>query len=175
MYGIGAIGICAGVMALLLGIFLEDASYNTDAVSTCSIVFVLTFVAIFQCGPGPIPWGMASELFDDTNRSRATAIGCMFNWGANTAVAFGFPLLEKSMGGHVFWIFCGFNIIFFFLIMIFVPETKGKTLRQIQAFFVPSVLDEPDNFAAVVPEYNEAFKEEENKYKGDLKSEECDF
>jgi hypothetical protein len=43
MYGIGAIGICAGVMALLLGIFLEDdtGKYNTDAVSTCSIVFVL--------------------------------------------------------------------------------------------------------------------------------------
>jgi len=41
MYGIGAIGLCAGVMALLLGIFLVDDSYNTDAVSTCSIVFVL--------------------------------------------------------------------------------------------------------------------------------------
>jgi len=175
MYGIGAIGICAGVMALLLGIFLVDDKYNTDAVSTCSIVFVMTFVAIFQCGPGPIPWGMAAELFDDTNRSRATAIGCMFNWGANTAVAFGFPLLEASMGGHVFWIFCGFNIIFFFLLMIFVPETKGKTLREIQAFFVPSVLDEPDNFAAVVPEYNVAFKEEEDKNKSDLQSEECDF
>ena len=75
--------------------------------------------------------------------------------------------------------------------MIFVPETKGKTLREIQAFFVPSVLDEPDTVAAVVPvhneafkdeenaavvpEYNEAFKDEENKYKSDLKSEECGF
>ena len=79
------------------------------------------------------------------------------------------------MGGHVFWIFCGFNIIFFFLLMIFVPETKGKTLREIQAFFVPSVLNEPEPFATVVPEYNEAFKEEENKFTSDLKSEECDF
>ena len=59
--------------------------------------------------------------------------------------------------------------------MIFVPETKGKTLREIQAFFVPSVLNEPEPFATVVPEYNEAFKEEENKFTSDLKSEECDF
>ena len=96
-YGIGAIGVCAGVMALLLGIFLEDPGsdlnfipkYNTDAVSICAIVFVLvgdncvfddnlnihkTFVAIFQCGPGPIPWGMAAELFDDTNRYKNFAM-----------------------------------------------------------------------------------------------------
>ena len=47
MYGIGAIGVCAGVMALLLGIFLGDDNFqNQSAVSTCSIVFVLVFIFV---------------------------------------------------------------------------------------------------------------------------------
>ena len=75
------------------------------------------------------------------------------------------------MGGHVFWIFCGFNLFFFFMVMIFVPETKDKTLREIQAFFEPSILYEEKFLAS----NNGAFKEEENKDKNNLGSEEYAF
>ena len=77
-----------------------------------------------------------AELFDGKNRSRAMAIAAAINWIANSMVAFSYPVLEHEIGGYTFFIFSAL-LLFFVLYTVFcVPETKGKTVQEIQQFFI---------------------------------------
>ena len=97
------------------------------------MVFVLVFVAFFQCGPGSIPWFISAELFDEINRPRAMSIAAFINWLANACIGFSYPLLDEAIGGKTFFIFAGLLLIFSIYTFFFVPETKGKSIKEIQA------------------------------------------
>ena len=56
------------LMALALGTVLGFYLNANETVSVLSVVFVLIFVAFFQCGPGSIPWFISAELFTDQDR-----------------------------------------------------------------------------------------------------------
>ena len=70
------------------------------------------------------------------------AIAATINWIANAAVAFSYPYLADVIGGYTFFIFTGLLVLFVLFTYFCVPETKGKTVQEIQSYFVPKVLDE---------------------------------
>ena len=126
-------------------------------VSKLSVAFVLIFVAFFQCGPGSIPWFISAELFSDSDRwvalkkrtlkkklfrPKAMSIAAGINWAANAAVGFSYPLLDEVIGGNTFFIFAGLLVIFVAFTYFRVPETKNKSVAEIQDFFIRS---DPDS------------------------------
>ncbi|XP_029452466.1 solute carrier family 2, facilitated glucose transporter member 12 [Rhinatrema bivittatum] len=98
---------------------------------TC-LASLLAFVAAFSIGLGPMAWLVLSEIFPVGIKGRAFAFTCNMNWGMNLLISLTFLTLTESVG--LPWIFFSYSIMSFaslaFVIM-FVPETKGRSLEQI--------------------------------------------
>ncbi|CAL8247844.1 unnamed protein product [Merluccius merluccius] len=94
------------------------------------------FIAGFALGWGPIPWLVMSEIFPSKVRGFASAACVLTNWGnAFIITKFFQDLLDLLTNAGTFWLFacmCVVNVVF---TIAFVPETKGKTLEQIQDNF----------------------------------------
>ncbi|XP_068111301.1 solute carrier family 2, facilitated glucose transporter member 3-like [Hyperolius riggenbachi] len=122
------------VFALLLTIALRFKDV-ARAWSYVSIVAIYLFVALFEIGPGPIPWFIVAELFSQGPRPAAMAVSGCSNWTANFLVGMLFPYAAEGCGPYVFLIFLVFLIIFFIFTFFKVPETRGRTFDDIARDF----------------------------------------
>ncbi|XP_048365686.1 solute carrier family 2, facilitated glucose transporter member 3-like [Sphaerodactylus townsendi] len=130
LVGLGGMAVCA--------VFMTVAQVLKDIVtwmSYISIVATLAFVALFEIGPGPIPWFIVSELFSQGPRPAAVAVAGCSNWTSNFLVAMLFPYAAQVCGPYVFIIFIVFLVIFFIFTFFKVPETKGRTFEEISSGF----------------------------------------
>eukprot|EP00064_Thunnus_orientalis_P011911 superscaffoldBa00001770_g11943 len=121
LLGLGGMAVSAVLMTISL--LLKE----TPAMSYVAIMAVMLFVAMFELGPGPIPWFIVAELFSRRGpRPAAMAVAGCCNWTAN--------FLEWC-GPWVFLIFAVLLLLFFIFTFIKVPETKGKTFDEIARSF----------------------------------------
>lgn len=94
------------------------------------------FIAGFALGWGPTPWLVMSEIFPTRARGLGSAFCVLTNWTCAFIVTKTFQnLMDLMSSAGTFWMFsamCALNVIF---TAVFVPETKGKTLEEIQAQF----------------------------------------
>jgi SP family arabinose:H+ symporter-like MFS transporter len=97
------------------------------------LLCVLAFLACFACSIGPLKFVVASEIFPGALRGRALAISIMVMWVADTLVGQITPVLLKEIGSAgTFWFFAFFCVIAFLTVYKLLPETKGKSLEQIE-------------------------------------------
>lgn len=125
--------------AIFLGLFftLKDRQLlSTDTLSMLGflpIVSLCVFVIMFSMGLGPIPWTISGEMFTPELKSFAASSAGTFNWFLAFLVTKFYLELEIEMGGDVmFYIFsliCFIGSLFCYFV---VPETKGKTIEQVQ-------------------------------------------
>ncbi|KAK9527157.1 hypothetical protein VZT92_015814 [Zoarces viviparus] len=129
LLGLGGMAISAVLMTISL--LLKDI----PVMSYMAIVAVMMFVAMFEMGPGPIPWFIVAELFSQGPRPAAMAVAGCCNWTANFLVGMSFPKLVEWCGPWVFLIFTAFLVLFFIFTYLKVPETRGKTFDEIARSF----------------------------------------
>ncbi|KAI5621597.1 solute carrier family 2, facilitated glucose transporter member 3, partial [Silurus asotus] len=129
LIGLAGMAISALLMTITL---LLDYIPNLNYLS---ILAVFGFVAMFEMGPGPIPWFIVAELFSQGPRPAAMAVAGCSNWTANFLVGISFPKLSELCGPYVFIIFTVFLIFFFVFTYFRVPETKGRTFEEISQGF----------------------------------------
>ena len=124
----------AGMMLMLSGLSVLYFSGNTPGIAI--LVPILGYIAFFAASLGPALWVVAAELFPNRLRNKGMSVAIVALWIACTIVTIVFPvMLEKLSGGVTFLIFaiiCLANLIF---TLKYVPETKGKTLEQIEQEF----------------------------------------
>jgi SP family arabinose:H+ symporter-like MFS transporter len=95
---------------------------------------VLSFLACFAFSIGPLKFVIAAEIFPNKIRGRAMAISIMVMWIADTIVGQLTPIMLKEFGtAATFWTFAGFCVVAFFTVYKLLPETKGKSLEEIEA------------------------------------------
>jgi SP family arabinose:H+ symporter-like MFS transporter len=100
------------------------------------LMAVLSFVAAFAMAMGPVSWIVNSEIFPTKLRGRAMAVSIFLLWFADWVVTQTFPMLQESIGpAKTFWVYGFCSLLSFIFILIYVPETKGKTLEEIEAFW----------------------------------------
>jgi SP family arabinose:H+ symporter-like MFS transporter len=93
---------------------------------------ILTFVAAFAAGMGPVPWVVISEIFPTRIRGQAMSLATLMLWAADFVVSQTFPVLVAHIGpARTFWIYaacsaCGLAIVYTAL-----PETRGRSLEEI--------------------------------------------
>lgn len=118
---------------------LAGVGYHFSVGSTgwSVLFFVLLYVAAFAATMGPVVWVVISEIFPTKIRGRAMSIVIVALWIACFVVSQTFPILVEQLGSAR--TFAGYSIICaccFFFVLGFVPETKGKTLEEIEQSWV---------------------------------------
>ncbi|QNK76421.1 sugar porter family MFS transporter [Winogradskyella undariae] len=133
---IGSIGMIIGF--LLLGITLQQGN-----VGVLSLIGVLMFIASFALSMGPVVWVLLAEMFPNKIRSVAMSVAVAAQWAANYVVSQSFPVVmgsemnnsEPWNGSLPYYIFIAFILIIVFVTYKFIPETKGKSLEEIEGFW----------------------------------------
>ena len=120
-----------GMMMMLTGLSVLYFINQTSGILV--LIFILGYCAFFSASLGPTVWVMVAELFPNRLRSKGMSVAVIALWIACTIVTIAFPiLLEKLSGGITFLIFaliCLANLLY---VLKYVPETKGRTLEQLE-------------------------------------------
>ena len=95
------------------------------------VVATLGSVTVFQAGPGAIPWFIVSELFSQASIASAVSVAGPTNWFANFLVALLFPSMKETLYPYTFVPFAVLLVLFFLFTWFVVPETKGRTIGEI--------------------------------------------
>jgi MFS transporter, SP family, solute carrier family 2 (myo-inositol transporter), member 13 len=108
------------------------SSTNGWIVAICLFVFM----AFYAVGPGVCVWLALSELMPTRIRSNGMSIALLLNQAVSTTIAAVFlPTVGKYGYSTMFFLFAGCTVIYFITAAFFLPETKGKTLEEIEAHF----------------------------------------
>jgi MFS transporter, SP family, sugar:H+ symporter len=131
-------GVAGMVLSLLvLGIALSvlpTPHHPGDPAAIITLVCLATFIASFAATWGPVVWVMIPEVLPLSVRGTAMGIAVFGNWAANFAVSQTFPPLLKGFGpGPVFIGYAVLGIIAGLFVKVFVTETKGRSLEEIEA------------------------------------------
>lgn len=101
-----------------------------------AIVALFLYIAFFAPGMGPLPWTINSEIYPTWARSTAISIATMTNWVSNLVVSMTFLTMADNLGQPVtFGVYAGLCVLGLIFIVLFVPETKGRSLEEMGALF----------------------------------------
>jgi len=127
----GLIGMIVSLALLGFGFLTQSP---TPALAWTSMVCVMAYVACFAFSLGPIFWLMIAEIYPLKIRSRAMSVAAAANWGSNFIVALTFLSLLDALGRpSTFWLYALVGVVALVFVVRLVPETKGKTLEEIEA------------------------------------------
>lgn len=135
------IGLC-GVATTFLAIknFGIQASMVTGIIAT---VFFFMFIAFYAVGPGVCVWLALSELMPTRIRATGMSIAMIVNQGVSATIATIFPAWVGGWGfAPVFYCLAGFTVVYFIAAAFFLPETKGRTLEEIEQYFTTGKMPE---------------------------------
>uniref|UniRef100_A0A1B6MT94 Major facilitator superfamily (MFS) profile domain-containing protein n=1 Tax=Graphocephala atropunctata TaxID=36148 RepID=A0A1B6MT94_9HEMI len=123
--------ICHGLLGFYF--YLQESGSDVSSLTLVPLSSVALYIIIFSLGFGPIPWMMTGELFAPDVKGPSTGIAVGLNWLLVFIVTKTFAPLKSLLGmGITFGIFgaiCAVGVLF---VLIMVPETKGKSLDEIQ-------------------------------------------
>src|SRR5918998_599617 len=134
---IGLVGMTIS-LALLGTVFASGATGENSTVlsGVLATLCLAVYIASFAISLGPVFWLMISEIFPLRIPGTAMSVASIANWGSNWLVALTFPVLLATFGGAgSFWLFAVLGIVAWFFVYFRVPETKGRSLEEIEASF----------------------------------------
>ena len=104
--------------------------------NTLFLVLVLAAIACYSMSLAPVVWVIISEIFPNRIRGTAMSIAVGFLWIACFLLTYTFPIFNAVLGASVtFWIYAGICVVGLTGVLLWLPETKGKTLERIEADF----------------------------------------
>ena len=119
-------------MLFFLGMVAKTIFTTTDG-SIWTLIYLSGFITFFAFSQGTVIWVYISEIFPNTVRAKGQALGSFTHWSAAAVISWIFPVLAgNSGGGWAFSIFSASMLLQFIVVWRFFPETKGKSLEQIQ-------------------------------------------
>ncbi|MDQ6889212.1 MAG: sugar porter family MFS transporter [Bacteroidota bacterium] len=131
----------AGGMAVCLAI-VGSAFYFGFAQGYLVLIAILAYIAFFAISLGPLTFVVISEIFSNRNRGMAMSVCIFFLWAAVYLVSQTFPMLLASIGSaYTFWIYMVMAIGAFVFVLKMIPETKGKSLEEIELYWLPPAND----------------------------------
>lgn len=112
---------------------LSFGMVSPEVASWVSVVALLMYVGAYQCSFGPISWLVVGEVFPLRVRGQAIALATLTNFGSNFAVSLVLPTLQETFGASaLYFAFAGIGVWALATVYTIVPETKGKSLEEIE-------------------------------------------
>jgi SP family xylose:H+ symportor-like MFS transporter len=124
----GSIGMAAGMIAIAV------LSYF-DIISILTLIFIIIFTASFMMSWGPVCWVYISELFPNKIRGQAVAIAVAAQWAANYLISSTYPGMMDFSSVFTYGFYGAMAILSAIFVWKTVPETKGKSLEEIEKFW----------------------------------------
>ena len=117
-----------GVLGTMLHIGVES-----DAAKYFSIAMLLMFIVGFAMSAGPLIWVLCSEIQPLKGRDFGITVSTATNWIANMIVGATFLTMLDSLGNaNTFWVYAALNVVFIFITIALIPETKNVSLEHIE-------------------------------------------
>jgi sugar porter (SP) family MFS transporter len=126
----GTVGLTIALVVLGIVFASPNLEHNYAWIA---LVALIVYIASFALGLGPVFWLMIAEIFPLRERSHAMAVCTIVNWGANFLISYFFLDLVKGISDQgTFWLYAGFGVLAVIFFAIKVPETKGRSLEDIE-------------------------------------------
>jgi sugar porter (SP) family MFS transporter len=134
---LGAAGM--GISLLAMGIMAQTIA-DPSTVSGWMLLFIIVYVVCFGLSVGPVTWVILSEIYPTAVRGRALGLATFFLWMADYAVTQTFPIMDAKGSWFVqhfnhafpFYVYAAFCVVLLLVVGLLVPETKGRTLEEIE-------------------------------------------
>ena len=108
---------------------------GNDNVSRAIVALSYLFVCVFAVTWGPTSWTYPAEIFPNQVRAKAVSLATASNWAWNCVLAFAVPPLLWTINWRMYFLFGAFNGLAFIHMFLTAPETKGKTLEEMNEVF----------------------------------------
>jgi sugar porter (SP) family MFS transporter len=125
-------------MAITLGLLgmVFHVSHQSTGMAWLAVISMMAYVGSFAISLGPIFWLLISEIYPLKIRNSAEGLAATFNWGANLLVTLTFLTLVEKLGPSLtFWFYGVCAVAAGLFSYAYVPETKGRTLEEIEEFW----------------------------------------
>jgi MFS family permease len=121
----------AGALAVIYAI--EGYCFQIGAIGIHIIILTLASVAIYSFTLAPVMWVILSEIYPNRIRGTAMSLVAVAIWVGNFSLTFSFPAINQSLGWPLsFWLYGVICLVGFVVMVVFLPETKGKSLEEIE-------------------------------------------
>ena len=126
------------VMAATLvaaGLVIDDVHHHQTVLGSLTLVFLILYLAGYELGWGAVVWVMMAEVFPLKVRAAGMGVASVVLWASTGIITGVFPTMSdpKKLGlGHSMWVFAAVSVVLFVLVRRYVPETKGRSLEQIE-------------------------------------------
>ena len=128
------LGFCGlAVIYVVLGYCYYLRGGSTAVSPWVFLALVLAAIGLYSMTLAPVVWVLISEIFPNRIRGTAMSLAVSSLWIACFLLTYTFPILKTLLGiSKTFWIYAGICVVGALGIAIFLPETKGKSLEQIE-------------------------------------------
>ncbi|HEV2328660.1 MAG TPA: MFS transporter [Verrucomicrobiae bacterium] len=134
---LGATGMGLSLAAMGL---MAQVGVNPGAASNGMLVFIVLYIACFGLSVGPVTWVILSKIFPTAVRGRALGLATFFLWLADYTVTQTFPMMDAKDSALVkkfhhafpFYLYAVFCAVLVVAMLALVPETRGKSLEEIE-------------------------------------------
>ncbi len=128
-----------GALVMAVAMLALGGAFALQVKGTAALLCMLLYIAGFAVSWGPVTWVLLSEIFPNQIRSKAMAVAVAAQWIANFLVSCTFPVLNDNPylvnnfhHGFAYWIYGVMSILAALFVWKIVPETKGRTLEQME-------------------------------------------
>lgn len=127
-----------GSVGLITSLFLVAFTFYAGHLNGFAIpVYMMIFIAFFAFSQGAVIWVFISEIFPNQVRAKGQTLGSSTHWVMAAIIAFSFPYLAETLGGAVTFSFFGVMMVCqLIFVWKFMPETKGRSLEQIETSLI---------------------------------------
>ncbi|XP_065556821.1 facilitated trehalose transporter Tret1-2 homolog isoform X1 [Artemia franciscana] len=136
---LSASGVFMTISHAALGTYFYFNSHNPESTVSLGwlpLASLILYITFYSFGFGPLPWAIMGEILPVHVKGTVSSIISGFSWGLAFLVTFFFESFIEVMGeSGVFWMFGSFSLFSVIYVIFYVPETKGKTLQEIQRCF----------------------------------------
>ncbi|HKI88085.1 MAG TPA: D-xylose transporter XylE [Draconibacterium sp.] len=121
-----------GSAGMAIGMFAISALAFMKIIGIGTLIFIIIYTASFMMSWGPITWVLISEIFPNKIRGKAVAIAVAAQWAANYFISSTYPAMMELSGGLTYGFYGLMSIFSLWFVWKMVPETKGKTLEEME-------------------------------------------
>ncbi|CAA2935094.1 sugar transporter ERD6-like 7 [Olea europaea subsp. europaea] len=130
---VSAFGLVLGCLLTGSSYYLKEHGIAVNATPALAVIGILVYIGAFSVGMGAVPWVVMSEIFPINIKGVAGSLATLVNWFGAWTCSYTFNFLMSWSTYGTFILYAAVNALAILFVIIVVPETKGKTLEQLQA------------------------------------------